>query len=517
MNRKLELMDLDEGMDRSDGSSSPTLDMLHRGSNNQEVEMALLEVAHNPDLNYLRASGALDENSTTSSKCDSAVESFGEEDEDNNAIEKTVRRKTDSNSKRPWTREENDKLMQLVKQYGAKRWSLIAMHLPGRVGKQCRERWHNHLNPLVRKDAWTAEEDYVIFECHKNVGNQWAEISKMLPGRTDNAIKNRYYSTMRRMQRQSIRKKGPLREGKSIRVASVSSPIVPSHNNQVGPSPLQRPLGSMQSQLSPQQQQYSQRGMGFQSSFQKLFSEIPGNCSRTDPNSLMDFERSNMMASSLRQPTMVYPLNGGGYSNGMNVDYSRSMSMSSPCSGSPDHDLNQNNQEETFDYVPMQATIQRLRSSSSGMGTPPSSSSMNMMNSSYSSPANNIQQQQTGNYLMSGNSYTNNMRGAMYPAPTGFGHNQQYRSADAAFINPSHKRLLDVQGSQRDMWKSDSPVSVTAPIFRGTPTSQVHQSQVTEPMVLQQSKPVAMPTYRQSSHMVHFNSMEQVWTEDAYL
>ena len=193
-----------------------------------------------------------------------------------------MRRKTDTNSKRPWTREENEKLMQLVKQYGAKRWSLIAMHLPGRVGKQCRERWHNHLNPSVRKDAWTAEEDYVIFECHKNVGNQWAEISKMLPGRTDNAIKNRYYSTMRRIQRQSIRKKGPMREGKSIRVASVTSS--PVHNsNQMSSTSLQRAMNGLQSQLSSQQLAQEQRGVSFQSTFDKVFMDFPGNTTRVSP------------------------------------------------------------------------------------------------------------------------------------------------------------------------------------------------------------------------------------------
>ena len=232
-------------------------------------------------LSYLRATGTY---SSTSSKYGSPDESFGEEDDDNNSngVKKMMRRKTDTNSKRPWTREENEKLMQLVKQYGAKRWSLIAMHLPGRVGKQCRERWHNHLNPSVRKDAWTAEEDYVIFECHKNVGNQWAEISKMLPGRTDNAIKNRYYSTMRRIQRQSIRKKGPMREGKSIRVASVTSS--PVHNsNQMSSTSLQRAMNGLQSHLSSQQLAQQQRGVSFQSTFDKVFMDFPRNTTRVSP------------------------------------------------------------------------------------------------------------------------------------------------------------------------------------------------------------------------------------------
>jgi hypothetical protein len=54
-----------------------------------------------------------------------------------------------------------------VTEYGAKNWTYIAKNLPGRIGKQCRERWHNHLNPEIKKDRWTEEEDDAIIEAHK--------------------------------------------------------------------------------------------------------------------------------------------------------------------------------------------------------------------------------------------------------------------------------------------------------------------------------------------------------------
>ena len=101
--------------------------------------------------------------------------------------------------KGPWTAEEDKKLVQWVKKQGAMKWSMCSEMIPGRSGKQCRERWYNNLSPDVVKGNWSAKEDYLIFKLFSTQGSKWSKIAESFKGRTENSIKNRFYSTLRRI------------------------------------------------------------------------------------------------------------------------------------------------------------------------------------------------------------------------------------------------------------------------------------------------------------------------------
>ena len=109
--------------------------------------------------------------------------------------------------KGPWTIEEDRKLTEWVKKEGPIKWSQCAEFIKGRNGKQCRERWFNSLNPEVKKGNWTVEEDFKIFFLYKKFGGKWTKIVSFIEGRTENSIKNRFYSRLQKRYQWTKKKK----------------------------------------------------------------------------------------------------------------------------------------------------------------------------------------------------------------------------------------------------------------------------------------------------------------------
>jgi hypothetical protein len=102
-----------------------------------------------------------------------------------------------------WTKEEDQMLLNMVQNMRMPmKWSVVAQQMPDRTGKQCRERYVNHLNPRLKATDWSPVEDSTIFHLYNTTGSHWAKMSKMIPGRTDNGIKNRFHNLRRQLERE---------------------------------------------------------------------------------------------------------------------------------------------------------------------------------------------------------------------------------------------------------------------------------------------------------------------------
>ncbi|CAK85418.1 unnamed protein product (macronuclear) [Paramecium tetraurelia] len=96
-----------------------------------------------------------------------------------------------------WTQKEDNLLLTLVELHN-KNWVQIAKKIPNRTSKQVRERFINNLNPEINQEPFTDAEDKMIIDGFKSFGSQWCKISKLLQGRPENVIKNRFYSYLRK-------------------------------------------------------------------------------------------------------------------------------------------------------------------------------------------------------------------------------------------------------------------------------------------------------------------------------
>ena len=108
------------------------------------------------------------------------------------------------NIKGPWSAQEDKLLMEWVKKNGAKNWTKCSEFVYGRSGKQCREHWNNSLNPVLKKGNWTSEEDFLIMFFYKKYNGSWKKIIYLFDGRTENSIKNRFFSQLRKIAGESM-------------------------------------------------------------------------------------------------------------------------------------------------------------------------------------------------------------------------------------------------------------------------------------------------------------------------
>jgi len=133
----------------------------------------------------------------------------GDEEQQNRKVVKVeagqkVKAETDQKVepvKGAWSPEEDEVMKKAVEEFGTD-WKAVSSMVKGRTPKQCRDRYKLKLDPSINHGPWTPEEDKTLVKLQSQLGRQWTNIAKMMPGRTENAVKSRFSSLERSRDRE---------------------------------------------------------------------------------------------------------------------------------------------------------------------------------------------------------------------------------------------------------------------------------------------------------------------------
>jgi hypothetical protein len=92
--------------------------------------------------------------------------------------------------KSAWTPDEDELLLELFDKFGPK-WSLIARQIAGRTDDACSKRYRESLDPSLKKDQWTPEEDEKLMEVYNRIGGKWGQLGQELQ-RSGLGCRNRF-------------------------------------------------------------------------------------------------------------------------------------------------------------------------------------------------------------------------------------------------------------------------------------------------------------------------------------
>ncbi|KAF6173769.1 hypothetical protein GIB67_007445 [Kingdonia uniflora] len=115
-----------------------------------------------------------------------------------------------------WTQQEDDILRERIKINGTENWAIIASQFEDKSTRQCRRRWYTYLNADFKRGGWSPEEDKLLCEAQKRYGNRWTEIAKVVSGRTDNAVKNRFTTLLKKEAKREALSKENINLGNSL-------------------------------------------------------------------------------------------------------------------------------------------------------------------------------------------------------------------------------------------------------------------------------------------------------------